>query len=127
MRYKSTAVITRNRELLIVHSVTNSHWSLPGGKLESGETYRQALGREIKEELGTGVVSPKIYRKLTYYSREKKERTEMYVYRTKISGEPRPSGEIKETAWVNRTSICARELSTSLGLVFQSLVTDGIL
>ncbi len=33
----------------------NGYWSLPAGKLEEGETFRQAAAREAKEEAGLDV------------------------------------------------------------------------
>ena len=49
-------LIEEDRLLLLEQDVTSTrHWSLPGGKLEPGETIGQGLAREIKEETGLDV------------------------------------------------------------------------
>lgn len=44
------------RMLLVKQNVTSSrHWSLPGGRVERGETLEAAIVREIEEETGLSV------------------------------------------------------------------------
>ncbi|MEI6345795.1 MAG: NUDIX hydrolase [bacterium] len=43
-------------KIVIVYDSKKKKWSLPGGGMESGETYRQAIVREIKEETNMRVV-----------------------------------------------------------------------
>jgi 8-oxo-dGTP diphosphatase len=46
------AVPRRNGGVLIVHRPKYDDWSFPKGKLQEGETFEQALAREIEEETG---------------------------------------------------------------------------
>ena len=53
------AIIKKNNLFLIVQRNKNKHlglkWEFPGGKVESGETLKMALSREIKEELNIAI------------------------------------------------------------------------
>lgn len=42
------------------HEVGAGHWEFPGGKVEKGETQKEALKREIKEELNVSIDTEKL-------------------------------------------------------------------
>ena len=52
-----TGILIENDEILLVQQKLsdNRQWSLPGGRLERGETLSQGLIREMKEETGLNV------------------------------------------------------------------------
>ncbi|WP_307893008.1 NUDIX hydrolase [Bacillus swezeyi] len=44
-----------NGQVLMVKNRTNQSWTLPGGKVEAGESLPEAAAREMKEETACGI------------------------------------------------------------------------
>ena len=48
--YKASGIIIKNKKLLVEKDIDKEFYISPGGKLEQGETSKQALVRELMEE-----------------------------------------------------------------------------
>lgn len=46
------ALIMKNEKLLLIFDSLKDYWEVPGGRVEGGETFKQSLARELKEEIG---------------------------------------------------------------------------
>jgi 8-oxo-dGTP pyrophosphatase MutT (NUDIX family) len=62
------AIISRGREVLLVHSTVNGDYKFPGGGIQSEECHEAALIRETAEESGGRIVStPEPFGKVMEY------------------------------------------------------------
>jgi 8-oxo-dGTP diphosphatase len=87
------AVIEREGKILIGQRLPSDwnqyKWEFPGGKVEIGEMPREALARELKEELG---IEAEIGDEITRYGHQYRGRPpiELIFYRvTQFTGEPK--------------------------------------
>lgn len=62
MRHAARAIIIRNNALLVIHrnKFGKEYYTLPGGGIEAGESPSDAVIRELQEEAGFTISSPRL-------------------------------------------------------------------
>lgn len=109
--------VTADNRLLLVRKKGGESYILPGGKPEFGEDDRQALLREIEEELGCGVDMSSIAF-LGSFSDVAADLHNTIVtvrlYSAKLTGMPAPQSEIEQLRWFKPDSESDLTLAPSL-------------
>ncbi|CAM3400647.1 NUDIX domain-containing protein [Mycobacterium frederiksbergense] len=104
IRIVAAVVLDDRNHVLVVRKRGTTAFMQPGGKIEPGETPVQALRREIREELGAGVVEESI-RPLGHHdaaaANEPGHRVAADLFLVSLDERPQPGAEIVEMAWVD--------------------------
>ena len=94
MKVRATVICEQDRHILLVRK-PKSPWTLPGGKVEPGETAAGAAIRELYEETGLGVDC------LLYLMELETTSTRHHVYEASVVNlaQARPQNEIFDCIW----------------------------
>ena len=103
----------RGWQILAVHRARYDDWSLPKGKLEQGETWREAAQREVTEETGLSVTLLHFAGVTTYYHGRRPK--VVLFWNTVVSDSSVPvqigqeqSPEVDEMRWLNADQAAER-------------------
>jgi 8-oxo-dGTP diphosphatase len=94
MKVRATVICEQDRHILLVRK-PRSHWTLPGGKVEPGETRAQAAVRELQEETGLNADD------VLYLMEMQSGSTRHHVYEASVADleTVRPQNEIIDCIW----------------------------
>ncbi|WP_043265160.1 GNAT family N-acetyltransferase [Streptomyces sp. CT34] len=120
----------RDGRLLSVRTRGNDTFYLPGGKYEPGETAREALSRELSEELGLDVPEPELTEAFVIHA-VAHGKNGRRLHMTCFTGGPQdiapvPGREIAEYAWFDREGARTR-CAPAHGQVIDRLVAQGLM
>jgi 8-oxo-dGTP diphosphatase len=117
--YKAAGIIIRDRNLLVERSKNKSFFIAPGGSIETGETAKQALVRELKEEFSIEVKEEDLVNFGNFEAPaagQEHNVVHMQVFTvSQFKGEPTPSMEVEKIAWVTSKN----DQSLPLGSIFE--------
>jgi ADP-ribose pyrophosphatase YjhB (NUDIX family) len=117
-----SAIVTDHQgRILLIQRTDNGYWSIPGGGMEPGESLRQAVAREVKEETGmecevTGLIG--IYSDpghvAAYDNGEVRQEFSICFTTRLLGGVTRTSGESSAVRFVAPTELADYEIHPSI-------------
>ena len=87
--------------IAVVHRPKYKDWSLPKGKLESGEDWLEAALREVEEETGFTCEAGPELSPISYRDRKGRTKHVRYWLMKPLTGKFKPHGEVDELRWLS--------------------------
>lgn len=117
--YKAAGIIIQDRKLLLTRTGGMDFFIAPGGKIEPGETAKQALVRELQEELGIVVDEADLepFGEYTAEAASNKGKTvHMQAFSVKkYTSTITASAEIEELQWLTSTAPVGIQVGSIFG------------
>lgn len=112
----------KDKKLLLTRSIGKDAWFQPGGKRENGESDREALVREIKEELDVAIIPETIAYFETFeaqaYGKPIGTRVRIICYTAQFTGTVTPQSEIADAQYFGYNEVPKTSLTGQMILEY---------
>jgi 8-oxo-dGTP diphosphatase len=120
-------VIIQDGKLLLVTGYDADYYWTPGGKIDDGENHKQALSREIHEELGVDAINPRFLTQMDYISTASGLLQTSYYYLVDFEGEIRPAQEVTGYRFFSAEEIPQFAHFVNDDNLLSKLLTEGLI
>ena len=128
MRERISAVIIKDKKVLLVRSFSFPFFGTPGGAIEKGESKQEALRREIKEEIGAELKSFSPY--ISYIAPWRDTKHKVHAFIVEVAGKVVPLSEIRDIVWYSKENFLNNDLKLAIGVeknLIPKLIKDDLL
>jgi len=91
--------------------VFNGYWSLPGGKIDEGESLKEAIKREIKEETNLSFTPERLFGKYEEHFPQYGWNADTKIFLGTFSGALKLNEESSEFGWFSKEEIEKMDLA----------------
>mgnify|MGYP002628962002 CR=1 FL=1 len=102
MMQRVSALIIKDKKLLLVSAERHNIFWTPGGRLDKGESLEDGLKRELKEELSIELISADKYFECDYLREDIKIMNHETSYFVEFKGSIKPSLEVDKIIWISK-------------------------
>ena len=122
-----SAIVINNKKMLATRNRGLDVLFIPGGKIENGEMPQDALVRELREELGSGIKSCKYYDTFVAQAHMKNDKVRSRSFFVELEDSPVASSEVEELVWLDKNNYTKLKLGNILVAMIPRLVSQGYL
>ncbi len=124
--FMNMCMICRGDEVVALDKVSDDYagTTFPGGHVEAGETFHDAIIREVYEETGLAIANPVL--RGVYHWHWEGIHNIVYLYQTsEFEGQLKSSGE-GTVYWTTRSDFEKKNLAVGMQRVLQIMDRDGV-
>ncbi|WP_067840236.1 8-oxo-dGTP diphosphatase [Amphibacillus sediminis] len=126
MQRVTNCLIINNQQVLLLKKPRYGWYAMPGGKMESGESIKESVIREVREETGLLVANPQLYSVATMTKKSAqypKDEWMMFTFKAdKVSGELVKECSEGELEWVDVAELASIPTAPSDRIIHKYMI-----
>ena len=121
-------IVIQKDRLLVTRIREGDWWTLPGGRVEEGESKEIAIRRESREELpNITILKPVPYKEFLGITPHSKVEITVNTFFADVKGSIEPGAELTGSKWADSILLEKLNLTTITKNIIKSLKNDGYL